>query len=157
MKEIKLTNTDRPALVSDEDYERLIVHKWSMTNQGYARSSKVKRVDGKQKFYCLFMHQEVLGKKDGFVSDHINRDRLDNRRENLRFATKAQNMANLWRKGKNSRYKCVFKDWHKWYYSFQRKGKVYSGGGFNTDTEAAIAYNEAVIKVDGEFTLLNEV
>jgi UDP-N-acetylmuramoylalanine--D-glutamate ligase len=33
----------------------------------------------------------ILGKKKGFEIDHINRNPLDNRKENLRFVTKTQN------------------------------------------------------------------
>jgi len=55
--------------------------------QGYP----VACINGKK----TYLHQLILGRKDGFVIDHINRDKLDNRRENLRFITQRQNCLNV--------------------------------------------------------------
>lgn len=66
-----------------EDVERLQQHSWSNTPQGYLQA----RINGQRRL----MHQVVM---DGKMIDHINRDKTDNRRENLRFTNKSQNSHN---------------------------------------------------------------
>lgn len=78
------------ALVDDEDYERLALRRWSLSAQGYAVRGESR--DGKKA--TVLMHRELTGTVDGEV-DHANRNRLDNRRENLRPATRAQNGQNM--------------------------------------------------------------
>lgn len=75
------------AKVSPKDYERLSRSKWYVDDNGYAvRESKQGRV---------FMHRDVHGETaEGMVVDHVNRDRLDNRRENLRVMTYVENANN---------------------------------------------------------------
>jgi hypothetical protein len=85
------------AKVDPEDYERLAKWKWrahpsTVTGKFYAtRGTKVS-----QKCIFITMHREILGLKlnDGILSDHINRDTLDNRKCNLRPATRHQNRHN---------------------------------------------------------------
>jgi len=92
--------------------------------------------------------------------DHINRDRLDNRLENLRRATAGQNISNqVKRKNCSSNYKGVYK--------LKRSGKFYAQlcvnkkniylGYFECEKAAALAFNEAAIKHCGEFAVLNVV
>ena len=66
-----------------EDYDKINLHYWSMDNNGYPQKSDGVRV-----------HNLVLGKRDGFIIDHINGDKLNNRKTNLRFATHKENMIN---------------------------------------------------------------
>jgi len=66
------------------DYERLIIHRWYLSGRGYA----FRAVSGKS----TFMHREVLGFPDSEDVDHINRDKLDNRRANLEACTHAHNV-----------------------------------------------------------------
>lgn len=47
-----------------------------------------------KKWKTLYLHHLIMGKKDGYLIDHINRDSLDNRKCNLRFATRAENTKN---------------------------------------------------------------
>jgi hypothetical protein len=90
--------------------------------------------------------------------DHINGDKLDNRIENLREATKAQNNRNVGSKGGSSKYCGVAwcKSKNKWeaYITFNRKKKHL--GRYSEEIDAAMAYNKAAIEMFGEFAKLNE-
>lgn len=75
------------AKVSPEDYDSFAGFRWCVDNQGYARRRVYKRV-------VVRMHRIVTDAQPGQIVDHINRDKLDNRRCNLRFATRAMNVRN---------------------------------------------------------------
>lgn len=81
-------------VVDVEDLERLQGSKWHLTAQGYAASMRHERGDGTLGF--ALMHRVLLGLKagDGMFADHINRDRLDNRRANLRVLTPSESPSN---------------------------------------------------------------
>lgn len=82
------------AEVDEADAATLLQWKWQahVTSTGvmYARRDVV--VDGKR--LCIIMHREILNAPAGMVVDHIDGDGLNNRRENLRICTHAQNMRN---------------------------------------------------------------
>jgi hypothetical protein len=95
---------------------------------------------------------------DGYVVDHIDRNKLNNNLDNLRLATKRQNQFNKTRqKNGTSVYKGVWYDSVKGYWkaSIRLEGKRVYIGQFNTETEAAIAYDQMAIKEHGEFANLN--
>lgn len=76
----------RFAIVDDDDYEELNKYKWNCNSDNYAnRRTKNKIVK---------MHRVILGAKEGDICDHINMNKLDNRKSNLRLVTKAQNGQN---------------------------------------------------------------
>lgn len=93
MRYIKLTQGLR-AKVDDADYARLAAFGWRVVRGKYTcyairwtpGSSKARRL--------VYMHREVNRTPDGFVTDHVNGDGLDNRRRNLRTADKTQNNLN---------------------------------------------------------------
>lgn len=87
---IKLTK-GKEAIVDDEDYDFLSQWKWCYHN-GYAKRNKEK-IDGKRMGH-IFMHRLINKTPDGFDTDHINRNKLDNRKENLRTVTRGQNEIN---------------------------------------------------------------
>jgi hypothetical protein len=88
MKEILLSNKGR-AIVDDEDFDLLNQWSWYQTGDGYATRSVWKN----GKLSRIWMHRVVLGIERG-LCDHINRDKLDNRRSNLRRATARLNSLN---------------------------------------------------------------
>lgn len=142
----------KSALVDDEDYENLASLRWTCTSNGYAVTYRNhKRV---------FMHREVVSPATDEEVDHVNGNKLDNQRHNLRTCTRLENMRNQ-RVSKNntSGYKgvCWDKRWKKWRAQTYINRKYIQIGGYQTKEEAAHAYNAAVIELFGPYARLNEV
>ena len=100
-KRILLRNTGNYALVDLIDYERITAFgSWYENDQGYA----VKRVvvNGKKK--TIRMHALINNTPKGLVTDHINRNKLDNRRRNLRSVSQAINMWNKKEINRHTKY-----------------------------------------------------
>jgi hypothetical protein len=137
------------ALVDDEDFERINQFEWTKTSRGYAR----RYVKGG---VAIVMHREVLGLShdDERIADHINGNRLDNTRANLRACTKAQNCLNrALQKNSKSGYRgvCLHKQSGKWQAGINFNGKAIYLGLFQTPEEASDAYKQAAIRLHGEF------
>ncbi len=103
----------------------------------------------------VFLHR-VLVPGARFEVDHVDGDRLNNRRSNLRAATRSQNQANQKkRSGLTSRFKGVHYSLahHKW------KAKIANKriGLFAEEADAALAYNLCADEIYGEFAVLNSV
>lgn len=90
MKRISLSGTDQYAIVDDEDYPLLSRFKWYVSTNGYAVWRGVK--DGRKQ--TIRLHRLIAQPEKGLVVDHINRNKLDNRRSNLRCVTQAINSRN---------------------------------------------------------------
>lgn len=74
------------AIIADSDFQQVQQHRWYLNN-GYPVARIAKRL------ICL--HVFLLGRApDGHHIDHINRNKLDNRRSNLRIVTAAENLRN---------------------------------------------------------------
>lgn len=151
---IPLKTNDRSirawALVDAEDYEWLSQWTWSVQGGGYVGRSV--RVDGK--YRIVLMHRLILGTPLGMDTDHINGDSRDNRRTNLRVATRSQNLANQPKQCHNtSGYKgvCWDKQTSRWRAFISVKGKTVSLGRFDDIEDAAQAYREAAVKHFGSF------
>jgi hypothetical protein len=162
MKEIPLTR-GKVALVDDCDYDQLKGHNWAAVFETITPRWSAVRNDHHyvgDPHYTVKMHREILGIRDRRIHvDHINGDGLDNRRENLRTCTNAQNNMNS-RKRRNARtsqYKGVH--WRakekKWCVQLQvNHHKVYYGR-FKDELEAGRAYDVAARKFFGKFARLN--
>lgn len=156
MKTINLTQ-GKEALVDDADYTELSRNSWCYSNTGYAQRGY--KVSGKCK--TVLMHRQLLNAPRGIEIDHINGNRLDNRRSNLRFVTRGENSFNQRKQLRQttSRYKGVY--WHKgdsaWMARIQAKGNYFYLGNFQTEREAALAYNNAAAKYHGEYAYFNNL
>lgn len=151
MKKIKLTQGEY-ALVDNEDFERLSKHNWHFDR--YAQRSI--RENGKQKHWR--MHWSVIGRSPkGFEVDHVNGNKLDNRKENLRVVIHSENQRN---KGKSKNNTSGFKgvNWNKkagrWIANIKiNKNRLYLGS-FLDKKLAYQAYCNACAKYHGEFARL---
>ena len=142
-------------LVDEEDYERLMRRKWTANGNGYA---VIGIHLGKRKYKKVYMHREILGAKDGEFVDHINGNKSDNRKSNLRISTSQQNSMNIGlRKNNKSGYKGVMYETRrsKWRAEIKKDYRNVFLGYFDNKHEAAKAYNTAAIELHGEFANLN--
>jgi HNH endonuclease len=141
MKTIQLTNSDKVVIVDDEDFGRLNQHKWRIDTKGYARRGT--RIGGRTGPYVTIrLHHEVIGKPpEGYVTDHINRNKLDDRRENLRFVTPSESEHNKdLQKNNSSGYRGVV--FRKATGKFIAQIGEQHIGCYDTIEEASIAYKK---------------
>lgn len=142
------------ATVDDVDYDWLAKRKWSYDPKGYAI--------GKSANVSVYMHRVVLNASGPVVVDHVNGDGLDNRRENLRIVTTAQNNYNQRprKRPKTSQYKGVSlnKTVNRWQ-AHIKKGDEYRRylGLYDSEQDAARAYNAAARHYFGEHAYVNDV
>lgn len=137
-------------LVDAGDTHLLHEHSWHIDRDGYVCRS----TGGK----TVFLHRQIIRPADGEMVDHINGDRLDNCRANLRPCSVLQNTRNQRLRVTNtSGFKGVHWNAHsgKWQASIRNgERKVYLGT-FADPRVAAHAYNRAAIRLHGEFARLN--
>lgn len=152
-KEIPLTQ-GKVALVDDADYEWLSQWKWAFNGRYAYRHPMINR-----KYHHKMMHRELIQPPPGMQVDHINGNTLDNRRSNLRICTPEQNSGNR-RKSRGaitSVYKGVWfeRSTQRWGTGVQRGKCRYPLGYYDTEIEAAYAYDAGAREVFGEFAKVN--
>lgn len=155
MKKIKLAHSNKVAIIDDGDFDLVSRYKWHLSsNKNGARTSV--RTQGLCK--VMYMHRLIMGNPIRGEVDHVNHDKLDNRKSNLRICTHSQNQWNYSKPRNNtSGFKGVY--WHnygkKWAAQIKVFGKRLHLGLFNSKIKAKIAYNKAALKYFKEFALLN--
>lgn len=164
---IQLVKNGKPILFDSEDWAKIAPHKWTV-QRGYEIAA-IKDQNGV--WVSTRMHRLILGQTDRWdLVDHINHVKSDNRKINIRRCSQEENLRN-----KNSRG--ITKYLGVSYQTMKRKsiktgeivtykylkatigvnGKSIYLGIFNTEREAALAYNEAAKTYFGEFANLNKV
>jgi len=150
----------RYAKVKPADYDHLRRYEW-FAKKGTRNFYAVRRARGPKgsKLATIYMHRELIDVADGLLIDHVNQDSMDNRRANLRGATRAQNIRNRKKFSTSSvsKYKGIYryKDKKRWVARIMFERKRIHLGIFCDEIDAAKAYDRAAIKYHGEFASLN--
>lgn len=167
MKEIYITKGQK-TIVDDEVHEYLSQWKW-LCHKGYARRCR-RKYESKEIYPSDVIHMsreiwKLVGRvlPKGYILDHINGDKLDNRLCNLRACTQNENIWNTrLSKVGNAGYRGVHKrekiqPYRPYVARICVRNKSIALGSFADPKEAALAYNEAAKKYHGEFAILNDV
>lgn len=141
MAEIHLANGKGIALIDDEDLMLVASRRWYLHGQGYAASRRGPR----GRLDSLLLHRVVMHAKQGTEVDHVDHNKLDCRKKNLRVVTRSQNNQNKLRALRNSQtgvrgvipYKTARGT--KFIAKVQLNGKQFSRYGFITVEEANVA------------------
>ena len=166
MKVIPLSR-GKVALVDDEDFPKVLAYKWyafqvKCKGKLYSWYAATSQLGGR-----VYLHRFILKPPDGMEVDHEDGDGLNCRRYNMRVCTHAQNLANQKTQsfpGKYSQYRGVTRPKDRlhqaqgtWWATIKVHGKRVYLGHYDTEIEAAQAYNVAATKFFGEFARLNVI
>ncbi len=144
----------RGVILMDEPYEG--PGHLKIDGKGYAQISiHAGYIDGVRKFKKILLHRYIMNAPVGVTVDHINGNRLDNRRANLRLCSQAENNRNKGKfKNNKSGYKGV--SWNaqnsKWVAQIQLNGKKTHLGYFSNPAEAHEAYVTASLEQHAEYS-----
>lgn len=140
-------------VIDTTDYELVRQHHWHATSRRDETHYSITGNPG------IKMENLLLPPKDGMTPDHRDRNGLNNRRCNLRYATKSQQTTNQFRRNasKTSKYRGVSwnRDTQKYRVLIQINGRKTHGGLFESEEDAARKYDELARKHFGEFASLN--
>jgi hypothetical protein len=129
-------------------------YKWRISHLGYINRTNYQ--NGAK--HSQTLGELLIGKAPHpLVIDHKNRNPLDNRKQNLRFATKSNNGANRKNRGKTSKYKGVrlYRDRVRWVAYAGYFGVNIYLGIFSSELKAARAYDEMAVQLHGEYAYQN--
>lgn len=136
------------ALVDPDDRALVARYRWYELRRGHTTYAMA---NGRR---WLSMHRLIIRAPKGIEVDHVDGDGLNNRRYNLRLATRSQQLMNRRGWGK-SRFKGVCPSGRKWQAYITKDHVDYRLGSFDTEEEAALAYDRAALQLHGEYARLN--
>jgi len=150
------------SIVDNDDIDKIKGYGWyanyTSHNRQYQTTANISLDNGNKR--KLYLSRIIMDALDGVEVDHINHNRLDNRKSNLRLCNRRENLCNRPANSSNtSGYKGVVfhKRDKKWQASIRtKKGRIHLGY-FNSAIEAATAYNQAALKYHKEFACLNDL
>lgn len=151
--------SDQYALVDEELYDELNEYVWSLGTKGYIQYTRHKSIKNKKTPYGCRMHRIIMKMSDlDILVDHKNHKKWDNRRDNLRAASKNNNAHNrLPNQKSTSQYKGV--KWHKrmgrWQITLNINNEMIHGGSFDDEIMAAKRYDQLARIHHKEFAYLN--
>lgn len=146
-------------LLDDEDYTSINRYRWNVSSSGYIQRHTSSESENKSRL----LHRFIMECPTGLQVDHINGDRLDNRRSNLRICTPKQNSSNgrsrSSRRGRTSNFLGVSK-WephpgHGKRHYWRARLKDKNLGYFRDEHIAALIHDFWADYIDGEYAALN--
>jgi len=143
-------NQGKVIIIDDDDFDRISKYHWIVCKTGYVKTVV--------NYETIILHRFIMNAKKGQQLDHVNGDTLDNRKENLRFCSTSQNLANRKRFINNrSGYKGV--DWRPIEKKFRARLSINKRaihlGYFSDPKDAAFAYDRAAKEYFGSFARIN--
>lgn len=137
--------------VSDDKWNDIMQYKWHVNSTGYIEGT----VEGK----ILKLHRYIMNATEDQIVEHIDKNKLNNVTENLRFTTFSisNHTKKINYKNKSSKYTGVrlHKTRNKWMSEIYKDKKCYFIGYFENENDAAMAYNNKAKELYGEFAKLN--
>lgn len=159
MKLIPLKNSDKSAMVSDEDCDRVSAYEWRLDSNGYpTRCTMIQEGEPEYSpFGTMSLHHFIAGRVPGKLPDHKDRNPLNAQRDNIRHVSHRANLANsdvrnqfgyrgIYNMDRDGKRK-LSKPWQS---SFYVGRKRISLGTFKTAQEAAAAYDAECFARTGE-------
>lgn len=147
MLELK-TGCENTFFIDHEDLGVVSRMRWRVSSNGYVRST-----DG------ILLHRFLVGAPKGFCVDHVNFNKMDNRRCNLRICRQVDN-SRYQRSTKGAPFGLkgvrLRKDTGRWRARIMVNRREISLGCFDSKEDAARAYDAAALKYFGEFALTND-
>lgn len=158
MKELSIIGSEKKILLDDDDYYRFRGFNWHLKDDGYVicDSSKPRRREGISA--KLRIHRLILACDDGLDVDHINGNKLDNRKCNLRLVTRSENLANRDLREHTGKLTGAHfnKSNNKWFatigYKCPIRGRKYNQflGYYPTEEECHQVYRKRHIEIHGD-------
>jgi len=152
-----LTSKGEKFQIDEEDFDRVSKHKWARDKrQGYFRTHV--NVNGKET--CVLLHRLIMNPPRNRIVDHIDRDPSNNKKSNLRICKDADNQRNRIKHMKaSSRHIGVYwkSSMKKWAAHAREGDKYHIIGYFDSEDEAALAYNKFARERFGEYPNMNQV
>lgn len=151
MAQVPLTR-GKVVTIDDEDIALISSHRWyfdpgTRSHNGYAKG----RLDGK----TVYMHRLLAGATAADIVDHANRNSLDNRRSNLRLATRCESSRNATKPSNKNGYRGVEAKNDKFRAVITVNRRVIRGPSRTTASQAAVDYDALALKHHGSFAVLN--
>lgn len=141
--------------IDREDYKRVKMFRWVFAG-GYITSNTLGRIKTSG---SIQIHRLIMSFPLNLDIDHIDRDKLNNKKNNLRACTAFENMRNRKKCSTllTSKYKgvCKRKGAGKFIASICANGKRKTIGIFSSENEAAAAYNKKALELHGQFACIN--
>ena len=139
-------------IVDEQDYQELSQYRWYLIDGFAARTIKK---DNKRT--TIYMHRVIMDAPIGISVYHINHNKLDNQRENLRLVKGSARMHRRPSVKHSSKYRGVYwcKDKRKWIAEIKVYKKQIRLGRFEVEKDAAVAYDEAARKYYGSLARTN--
>lgn len=139
-------NNGKHFIIDKEDFDLVHSYNWNIRKDGYVYNTKVG-----------YLHRLLMNTPKGYMTDHIDHNRLNNRKSNLRICLNSNNLMNMISKTGSSKFKgvCWHKKAKKWVSSIRVNNKHMHLGCFDNEVDAAKAYNEAANKYFKQYAKIN--